>query len=91
MKVIGVIPARYSSVRFEGKILASLLGKPMIQHVWENAKKAKTLDDLVIACDDERIYKGVTDFGGKAVMTAKAHTSGTERITEVVSDLDVAS
>lgn len=89
MKVIGVIPARYSSVRFEGKILAPLLGKPMIQHVWENAKKAKTLDELVVACDDERIYSAVTDFGGKAVMTAKAHMSGTERIVEVVADRDV--
>jgi 3-deoxy-manno-octulosonate cytidylyltransferase (CMP-KDO synthetase) len=89
MNVIGVIPARYASVRFEGKVLADLLGKPMIEHVWENAKKAKTLDDLVVACDDERIYKVVTDFGGKVVMTAKGHTSGTERLAEVVSDIDV--
>ena len=59
MNVIGVIPARYASVRFEGKVLADLLGKPLIQHVWENAKKAKTLDDLVVACDDERILKTV--------------------------------
>ncbi len=89
MDVIGVIPARYSSVRFEGKILADLLGKPLIQHVWENASRAKTLGDLIVACDDERIYKTVTDFGGKAVMTAKEHTSGTERIAEIVADLDV--
>ncbi len=89
MKVIGVIPARYASVRFEGKVLADLLGKPMIQHVWESAKKAKTLDELIVACDDERIYEAVVAFGAKAVMTAKAHTSGTERIAEVVSDRDV--
>lgn len=89
MKVIGVIPARYASVRFEGKVLADLGGKPVIQHVWENAKKARVLDDLVVASDDERIYKAVFDFGGKAVMTARAHTSGTERIAEVVSDVDV--
>lgn len=89
MKAIGVIPARYSSVRFEGKVLADLMGKPMIQHVWENAKKAKTLDGLVVACDDDRIYKAVSDFGGSAVMTAKAHTSGTERIAEAVTDIDV--
>ncbi|MFH0940623.1 MAG: 3-deoxy-manno-octulosonate cytidylyltransferase [Candidatus Omnitrophota bacterium] len=89
MKAIGVIPARYSSVRFEGKVLADLMGKPMIQHVWENAKKAKTLDDLIVACDDDRIYKAVSDFGGRAVMTAKAHTSGTERIAEAVADMDV--
>ncbi|MFH0877415.1 MAG: 3-deoxy-manno-octulosonate cytidylyltransferase [Candidatus Omnitrophota bacterium] len=88
MNVIGVIPARYFSVRFEGKILADLLGKPMIQHVWENAIKAKYLDDLVVACDDERISRAVAAFGGKAVMTAKAHTSGTERLAEVVADKD---
>ncbi|HAJ56680.1 MAG TPA: 3-deoxy-manno-octulosonate cytidylyltransferase [Candidatus Omnitrophica bacterium] len=89
MDVIGVIPARYGSVRFEGKLLADLLGKPVIQHVWENALKARTLNDLVVACDDDRIYKAVVEFGGKAVMTAKGHASGTERILEVVSDLDV--
>lgn len=89
MDVIGVIPARYGSSRFEGKVLADILGRPMIQHVWEGAKKAKILDALVVACDDERIYKAVTDFGGKAIMTARAHTSGTERILEVVADMDV--
>jgi len=89
VKAIGVIPARYSSVRFDGKVLADLFGKPMIQHVWENAKKAKTLDEILIACDDDRIYKAVSDFGGRVVMTAKAHTSGTERIVEAVADMDV--
>ncbi|MBI5872661.1 MAG: 3-deoxy-manno-octulosonate cytidylyltransferase [Candidatus Omnitrophica bacterium] len=89
MDVIGVIPARFASVRFEGKLLADLLGKPVIQHVWENAKRAKTLNDLVVACDDERIYNAVLGFGGRAIMTAKEHTSGTERIAEVVADLDV--
>jgi 3-deoxy-manno-octulosonate cytidylyltransferase (CMP-KDO synthetase) len=89
MKVIGVIPARYGSVRFEGKVLADILGKPMIQHVWEAAKKAKTLDDVVVACDDDRIFKAVVGFGGKAVMTAKGHMSGTERIAEVVGAREV--
>ena len=89
MNAIGVIPARYPSVRFEGKVLADILGKPMVQRVWENAKKAKALEDLIVACDDERILKTVKAFGGKAVMTAKGHGSGTERITEVVADLDV--
>jgi len=89
MKAIGVIPARYPSVRFEGKVLADILGKPMIQHVWENAKKAKSLDDLIVACDDERILDAVKAFGGKAVMTAKGHGSGTERIIEVIADMDV--
>jgi len=89
MKAIGVIPARYASSRFEGKVLANLAGKPMIQHVWEQAKKSQLLEDLVVACDDERIYKAVNEFGGKAVFTAPAHASGTERITEVVNPLDV--
>ncbi len=89
MNVVGVIPARYSSTRFEGKVLADIAGKPVIQHVWENARKAKSLSDLIVACDDERIYKTVLNFGGKAVMTARAHTSGTERIVEIIGEMDV--
>jgi len=89
VKAVGVIPARYSSVRFEGKVLADINGRPMIQRVWEAALRAKALDDLIVACDDERIMKAVKAFGGKAVMTARGHGSGTERITEVVADLDV--
>jgi len=89
MKAIGVIPARWAATRFEGKVLANLLGKPVIQHVWENAKKAKTLDDLVIACDDERILKAVEKFGGKAVYTSPNQPSGTDRLAEVVNPIDV--
>jgi len=89
MEVIGVIPARYSSTRFEAKVLADILGKPMIQHVWERAKLAKTLDDLIIACDDERVANVAREFGSKVVMTSKAHASGTDRIIEVVNPLDV--
>ena len=62
MKAIGIIPARWGATRFECKVVANLLGKPVVQHVWENAKKAKMLDDLLIACDDERIMKVVKDF-----------------------------
>ncbi|MFA6141810.1 MAG: 3-deoxy-manno-octulosonate cytidylyltransferase [Candidatus Omnitrophota bacterium] len=90
MNAIGVIPARWGATRFEGKILANLLGKPVIQHVWENAKRAKTLDDLIVACDDERILKVVEAFGGKAVYTSPDQPSGTDRIAEVVNPLDVA-
>ncbi len=79
MKVLGVIPARYASTRFEGKALADLLGKPMIQHVYERASKAKTLDELTVATDDERIFKAVRAFGGDVVMTAE-HPTGTYRI-----------
>lgn len=89
MKAIGVIPARWGATRFEGKVLANLLGKPVIQHVWENAKKAKTLDDLIVACDDERILKAVEGFGGKAVYTSPDQPSGTDRLAEVVNAMDV--
>lgn len=89
MKAIGVIPARWGATRFEGKVLANLLGKPVIQHVWENARKAKTLDDLVVACDDERIVKVVEAFGGKAIYTSPEQPSGTDRLAEVVNPLDV--
>lgn len=89
MKAIGVIPARWGSTRFEGKVIANLLGKPVVQHVWENAKKAKTLDDLVIACDDERIMKVVKEFGGKAIFTSPNQPSGTDRLAEVVNPIDV--
>jgi 3-deoxy-manno-octulosonate cytidylyltransferase (CMP-KDO synthetase) len=89
MKAIGIIPARWGATRFEGKILASLLGKPIIQHVWENAKKAKMLDDLIVACDDERILRAVEAFGGKAIYTSPDQPSGTDRLAEVVNPLDV--
>lgn len=89
MKAIGVIPARWGATRFEGKVLANLLGKPIIQHVWENAKKAKTLDDLVVACDNEKILKVVEGFGGKAIYTSPDQPSGTDRLAEVVNPLDV--
>ena len=89
MDVIGVIPARYSSTRFEGKVLADILGKPMIQHVWERAKQALILDELIIACDDGRVADAAKGFGAKVVLTAKGHTSGSDRISEVINPLDV--
>ncbi len=89
MDVIGIIPARYGSTRLQAKALANILGTPMIQHIYERAKKAPVLDDVIVATDDERIKKIVDDFGGKAVLTSKEHTSGTERLTEVIFDLDV--
>jgi 3-deoxy-manno-octulosonate cytidylyltransferase (CMP-KDO synthetase) len=89
MEVIGIIPARYSSTRFQGKVLADILGKPMIQRVWERARQALLLEDLIIACDDERVARAAEGFGAKFVMTAKAHASGTDRITEVVNPIEV--
>jgi 3-deoxy-manno-octulosonate cytidylyltransferase (CMP-KDO synthetase) len=89
MDVIGVIPARYLSTRFKAKLLADIMGKPMLQHVWERAKQSRMLDDLIIACDSEIIQKAATEFGAKTVMTSKEHTCGTDRISEAVNPLDV--
>lgn len=89
MNVIGVIPARYSSTRFEGKVIADIMGKPMIQHVWERAKESKTLDDVIIACDDQRVADIARSFGAKAVLTAKGHACGSDRIIEIINPLDV--
>lgn len=89
MNVIGVIPARYSSTRFEGKVLAYINSKPMIQHVWEKAKQAKCLDDVIIACDNELVADCCRGFGAKVIFTSKEHASGTDRIIEVVNPLDV--
>lgn len=88
-EVVGVIPARYSSTRFEGKVLADIMGKPMIQHVWERARQSLVLDELIIACDDERVASVCREFGASVAMTAKAHQCGTDRIAEVVNPLDV--
>jgi 3-deoxy-manno-octulosonate cytidylyltransferase (CMP-KDO synthetase) len=85
MRVIGVIPARYKSSRLEGKPLAELLGKPMVQHVYERARLARNLDDVVVATDDERIRRAVTEFGGKAVITSTEHRSGTDRVAEAIT------
>ena len=82
MKFIGLIPARYASTRFPGKPLALLAGKPVIQHVYEQA--SKVLDAVYVATDDERIYSKVEEFGGKAVMTSTEHHSGTDRIEEAL-------
>lgn len=82
MQFIGIIPARYASTRFPGKPLALIGDKPMIQRVYEQAKKA--LDKVVVATDDERIYNAVKGFGGEVVMTRTDHTCGTERCLEAI-------
>lgn len=88
MKSIGAIPARWASTRFPGKILAELVGKPMIQHVWQQAKKAVALDEVIIACDEDHVRKACEGFGARVVMTSSAHESGTDRIAEAVADID---
>lgn len=89
MDVVGVIPARYASTRFEGKVLVNIDGKPMIQHVWERARQSRLLDQLIIACDDPRVCAVAREFGATAVMTARGHSCGTDRIAEVVNPLEV--
>ncbi len=81
--VLVVIPARYGSVRFAGKPLATLRGKPMVQHVYEGASRAEGVDEVVVATDDERILGVVAQFGGTAVMTSTSCRSGTDRVAEV--------
>jgi 3-deoxy-manno-octulosonate cytidylyltransferase (CMP-KDO synthetase) len=90
--IVGIIPSRYASTRFPAKPLADIAGKSMIQRVYEQAKKAVSLSDVIIATDDQRIFKHVLDFGGKVVMTSTEHHSGTDRCAEVLdglSDVDV--
>ncbi len=82
-KAIGVIPARYASTRFPGKPLALLAGKPVVQWVYERAKKAKLLNDVIVATDDQRIFDCVKKFGGNARMTRPDHPSGSDRVAEV--------
>ena len=83
MKVLGIIPARYSSTRFPGKPLIDLKGKSMIQRVYEGALKSSKIALLIVATDDERIVKEVLRFGGNVEMTKNTHQSGTDRCAEV--------
>ena len=87
MKIIGIIPSRYGSSRFPGKPLADILGKSMIQRVYEQCKKASSLAKVIVATDDERIYNHVLSFGGKVIMTSNSLPSGTDRCNEVIQSL----
>ena len=87
LRVIGVIPARFGSSRFRGKIIAEIAGTPMIQRVYEQSKKATLLDELYVAVDDVRVQQCVENFGGNAVMTDPDFQSGTDRIAWVVKDI----
>lgn len=87
-KAAGIIPARYGATRFPGKPLASILGKPMIQWVYEGAKTSKLLKRIIIATDDQRIVKAADEFGAEAVMTSTDHASGTERVAEAAAQVE---
>lgn len=87
-KVVAIIPARYSSTRFEGKPIAKICGKPMIYYVYKNARACNIIDSLYVATDDERIARVVKDFGGEVIMTSPNHPTGTDRIAEAASKID---
>lgn len=89
MDVIGVIPARYASKRLPFKLIRKILDKPLIQWTWENAKSARLLDKLIIAYDDVEIERVAREFKAEIVYTSPKHLSGTDRIAEVVRDIDV--
>jgi 3-deoxy-manno-octulosonate cytidylyltransferase (CMP-KDO synthetase) len=87
-KATGIIPVRYQSTRFPGKPLALIAGKSLVQRVYEQAKQAHLLQHLIIATDDERIFKASQAFGAEVHMTSPHHQSGTERVAEVAQKLD---
>jgi 3-deoxy-manno-octulosonate cytidylyltransferase (CMP-KDO synthetase) len=88
MKITAIIPARFASVRFAGKVLADILGKPMVQHVYERTAKAAMVSEVIVATDDERVAAAVRTFGGRVEMTDKGHETGTDRLAEVAARLD---
>lgn len=89
LSIVGIIPARYHSTRFEGKPLANIAGKPMIEWTYYQAKKVKILERVIVATDDERIFRTVKDFGGEVRLTSGKHKSGTDRIAEVASKINL--
>jgi 3-deoxy-manno-octulosonate cytidylyltransferase (CMP-KDO synthetase) len=85
---IAIIPARYRSTRFPGKLVAEINGKPLIEHVHRRVEQASLVDRIVVATDDRRIADAVERFGGTAVMTRNDHPSGTDRLAEAAEPLD---
>ena len=90
-QVFAIIPARYSSVRLPGKMLLPIAGKPLILHTVERAREAATVDEVVVATDDHRIFEAVTAAGHQAVLTSAEHQSGSDRIAEVAKGLPQGS
>jgi 3-deoxy-manno-octulosonate cytidylyltransferase (CMP-KDO synthetase) len=87
-KILGVIPARFSSTRFPGKVLALIAGKTMLQHVYERAARSTYLTSILIATDDDRVYSAAKNFGARVRMTRSDHLSGTDRVAEAASAVD---
>jgi len=87
-RAAAIVPARYASVRLPGKLLLDETGKPLLQHVWERVRRARRLDPLLVATDDERIAAAARGFGAEVVMTRDDHVSGTDRVAEVARGLE---
>jgi 3-deoxy-manno-octulosonate cytidylyltransferase (CMP-KDO synthetase) len=90
-QVIAIIPARWASTRFPGKPLVKLRGKPLVQHVWERAQRAKSVDRVIVATDDMRIAEAAFAFGAEVALTSPKHPTGTDRLAEVAAKLKSAS
>lgn len=88
MAAVVVIPARMASTRLPGKPLLAETGKPLVQHVWEQARRARRVDHVIIATDDQRVHCAAVAFGATVMMTAATHRSGTERVAEAARRLD---
>ncbi len=91
LKQLIVIPARYESVRFSGKMLAKILGKSLIQHTFENAKRSKKIKHILITSDDNRILEHAQDFGAEVVKTRKSCPNGTTRVFEALKKAKITS
>ena len=89
MRIVAVIPARFSSTRFAAKVLAKDTGKFLIQHTYEQACLAKLPEKVIIAADNEKVVAAAETFGAECILTSVEHKSGTDRIAEAVADLDV--
>lgn len=87
-KIIGIIPARYSSKRLPGKPLIQIQGKPLVQRVYEAVKKSRLLDRVIVATDSARISDMVYGFGGEAHLSLRRHLTGTDRVAEVIRNLN---
>ncbi|MDD5087713.1 MAG: 3-deoxy-manno-octulosonate cytidylyltransferase, partial [bacterium] len=83
MRALAVIPARYASVRFPGKPLALIAGKPLVQHVWERCRQAEAIERVIVATEDARTRDAGAAFGAEAELTSPDHAAGTDRVAEI--------
>jgi 3-deoxy-manno-octulosonate cytidylyltransferase (CMP-KDO synthetase) len=88
MRAVIIIPARYASQRLPGKVLLRQTGKYLVQHVYEQASRARRAQEVIVATDDSRVVAAVKSFGGRVALTRRDHSTGTDRVAEVASQLD---